>query len=104
MSLCGALQLNTNGDCRTTPTSAHFCSCGRSIARDKFDRKQAEQVLAKYAVLSSAWTRFKGTHFTERNRFFIAVDDLPLASEIGRGFLRKVIADVAIVRFLEVAG
>jgi len=67
-------------------------------------QKDVEDFLSKDAVLSSAWTRFKGTHFTESNRFFIATVDLPPHEREGGGFLRKVITDAAIVRLLEVAG
>lgn len=63
-----------------------------------------EDFLSKDAVLSSAWTRFKATHFTESNRFFTALAELPAHLRGGGGFLRKVIADAAIVRLLEAAG
>ena len=73
-------------------------SKGRTAIND------TEGFLSKDAVLSSAWTCFKGTHFTESNRFFTAMADLPVELQRGGGFLRKVMNDAAIVRLLEVAG
>ena len=72
--------------------------------RARISESDVEDFLSKDAVLSSAWARFKGTHFTESNRFFTALADLPFDLQVGGGFLRKAINDAAIVRLLEVAG